>query len=490
MVPVISVDQMREWEQQSWEAGLSESAVIGQVGNIIAERLALALRGGNPRRRQANQATIWALAGKGHNGDDVRLAASVLKSRGMDCRLVEVLSREIAGQVSQELMKAERDGQSPDWIIDGLFGIGLSRALEGPWAELVSAINASRSRVMAVDVPSGLDAVTGKALGGAVEADWTLTLGAIKSGLLQTSAARFVGRLEVAGNIGLIQRPDFDSDFEWVEAEDWRAFPSRRSVDSHKGTYGRLLMLAGSLGYHGAAVLAAKAAQRAMPGWIQLLTDPDCYTPVASQLTGPMVAPWNGEAHPWFDAEPTAIGAGPGLASATLDPRWMEKIRELWKSYAGPLVVDASGLNALLDLDPADTNAAGTRILTPHPGEAGRLLGCSAIEIQQDRAGALRKLSSKFGGAWIVLKGNQTLVGRAEGKIGVNSSGNPALAQGGSGDILTGYLCGLLAQPILNTPEQIESTIRYAVWKHGHAADRLSRTARAWPVERLVEKLG
>ena len=88
------------------------------------------------------------------------------------------------------------------------------------------------------------------------------------------------------------------------------------------------------------------------------------------------------------------------------------------------------------------------------------------------------------------MKGNQTLIGRAEGKIGVNSSGNPALAQGGSGDILTGYLCGLLAQPILNTPEQIESTIRCAVWKHGHAADRLSRTARAWPVERLVEKFG
>ena len=224
MVPVISVDQMREWEQQSWEAGLSESAVIGQVGNIIAERLALTLRGGNPRRRQPGGAKIWALAGKGHNGDDVRLAASVLKSRGMDCRLLEVLSGEIAEQVSQELLKAERDGRSPDWIIDGLFGIGLSRALEGPWAELVSAINASRSRVMAVDVPSGLDAVTGKALGGAVEADWTLTLGAIKSGLLQTSAARFVGRLEVAGDIGLIQRPAFDSDFEWVKPQTGEPF--------------------------------------------------------------------------------------------------------------------------------------------------------------------------------------------------------------------------------------------------------------------------
>ncbi len=475
---------MREWERISWESGKSEAAVIGQVGEVIAGRFE---RAANCRGRARQKVAIWALAGKGHNGDDVRLAARVLAARGWNVQLIEVVSSKIASDVAEVL----REGDAPDWILDGLFGIGLSRPLEGAWADLVEALNAVESRKLAIDVPSGFSAIEGKALGVAVEADWTLTLGAPKLGLISSEAPEFVGRLEVAGEIGLASMPDFDSELEWIEPESWRNFPPRRKPDTHKGSYGRLLILAGSLGYHGAAVLTARAAQQAQPGWIQLLTDPECYLPVASQLTGPMVAPWEGGEHPWLDnSKPTAIVAGPGLASHRLPECWMEKVRKLWKTFPGPMIVDASGLSALAEMSDPTSPTPGPRILTPHPGEAASLLQTSSKVIQNDRISALRKLSARFGNAWVVLKGHQTLIGNKEGKIAVNSSGNPGMAQGGSGDILTGFIGGLLAQPQLHHPGIIETTIRYAVWAHGNAADRLHRRTSVWPVERLIDKLG
>lgn len=482
---------MREWEQISWASGKSHAAVIGQVGEVIADRFERTVSRSSYSRqaqRRRNRLTIWALAGKGHNGDDVRLAARMMNGRGWNVRLIEVLSAENAAEVAAEL----RSGTSPDWIWDGLFGIGLSRPLEGAWAELVEAMNAVKSRKLAIDVPSGFSAMEGKALGVAVEADWTLTLGAPKLGLISAEAPRYVGRLEVAGDIGLAPRPEFTgAELEWIEPEDWRHFPPRRKPDTHKGSYGRLLILAGSLGYHGAAVLTARAAQQAQPGWIQLLTDPECYIPIASQLAGPMVAPWDSGEHPWLEqSEPTAIAVGPGLASHQLPERWMGKIRELWETFPGPMIVDASGLSALSELKQPSQPAPGPRILTPHPGEAARLLQMDSGSIQKNRVSALRKLSEKFGNAWIVLKGHQTLIGNSQGRIGVNSSGNPGMAQGGSGDILTGWLAGLLAQPALSHSGIIESTIRYAVWSHGNAADRLSRRTNNWPIERLIEKLG
>ena len=159
--------------------------------------------------------------------------------------------------------------------------------------------------------------------------------------------------------------------------------------------------------------------------------------------------------------------------------------RHLWRDSFLPVVVDASALD-WLPLDPVPRNAL--RVITPHPGEAARLLRTTPQQVQANRLNALRNISRRFGNAWVVLKGHQTLIGRSSGDVYVNSSGNPHLAQGGSGDVLAGYLAGLLAQPDLRADPL--KTIRYAVWQHGAAADALQATRANWVVEDLVKAMG
>lgn len=160
-------------------------------------------------------------------------------------------------------------------------------------------------------------------------------------------------------------------------------------------------------------------------------------------------------------------------------------VRKLWRDSLLPIVADASALD-WLSLDHVPRNAM--RIVTPHPGEAARLIKTSAAKVQEDRPQALREISKRLGNSWVVLKGHQTLIGRSTGDIHVNSSGNPHLAQGGSGDALAGFLAGLLAQPALQADG--ETALRYAVWQHGATADALQARRRNWTIEDLVDELG
>ena len=175
----------------------------------------------------------------------------------------------------------------------------------------------------------------------------------------------------------------------------------------------------------------------------------------------------------------------PGLADAELPDALKDDLRSLWRTSPLAMVVDASALD-WLELGPTPDGAV--RVITPHPGEAGRLLGLSASAVQAGRLASLRTISKVFGGCWVVLKGNQTLVGRFTGEVFVNSSGNPHLAQGGSGDVLAGYLAGLLAQSTLQADPL--KTICLAVWEHGAAADRLAEARNNWIVEDLAMEIG
>jgi NAD(P)H-hydrate epimerase len=230
-------------------------------------------------------------------------------------------------------------------------------------------------------------------------------------------------------------------------------------------------------------VLAARAAQRAQPGLITLLTSAEVYVPVASQLQAVMVCAFDtGEPPP---TGTTALLFGPGLAAGRVRPHVAPQLVEAWTHAPLPVVVDASALDWL-----PESAVAGDaiRVITPHPGEAARLLQTTTSEVQRDRPAAVRALSRRFGNCWVVLKGQHTLIGRGDGSLFVNSSGNPHLAQGGSGDALAGYLAGLLAQPALQ--EEALTTIRFAVWQHGAAADRLQTRGARWVVEELVDALG
>jgi ADP-dependent NAD(P)H-hydrate dehydratase / NAD(P)H-hydrate epimerase len=465
-VPVINVVQMRKWENATWAAGQTEGEVIRRVGKKIARRA---------RRLTRSNDAILILAGKGHNGDDARAAAGHLENRRVE--VLDVTAPEA------DLPKLEQVlSRKPALLIDGLFGIGLNRPLDDGWKKFIAAVNASKIPVLSVDVPSGLNADTGKNFGAAVEATVTLTVGAPKIGMLAQVAWPFVGRLEVTGDVGLIPCP-LSGELNWTLPADFEDFPPPRPVAGHKGSFGHLAIVAGSLGFHGAAVLAARAAQRAQPGLVTLFTPETVYHAVAAQLQAAMVNLWRPGLK--FPDGVSALLFGPGLAAPDLPEELKTTFRRLWRDSPLPLVVDASAFD-WLSSQPFPRDAI--RVITPHPGEAARLLNSTAQRIQVERPQALRELSRRFGGCWMVLKGHQTLIGRAEGKAFVNSSGNPHLAQGGSGDALAGFLAGLLAQPALQVA--VEKTIRYAVWQHGAAADELESKRANWVVEDLLNDLG
>jgi len=464
-VPVISVAQMREWEKVTWASGQAEEAVMRRAGEAVARRAERMTKSGD---------RILILAGKGHNGDDAQFASEYVKDR--NTQFVRVLDPEFVTAQLPELLK-----QPPALIIDGLFGIGLNRPLAQPWLRLIEKVNQSQVPVLAVDVPSGLNADTGDALEDAIRARVTLTFGAVKRGFLKPNAWPFVGRLEAAPDIGLVPYP-FGTEISMIVAADFANFPPPRPVSGHKGTFGHLAIIAGSVGFHGAAALAARGAQRAQPGLISLYTTKGAYVPVARQLQSVMVKPWKGPLK--LPESCTAVLIGPGLAADDLPRSIIKETQRLWRESPLPLMVDASGLGWL----PKGKTADALRVITPHPGEAARMLGISVAEVQADRPAALRKLSRIFGDCYVVLKGHQTLIGRSGGELAVNATGNPYLAQGGSGDLLAGFIGGLLAQPELQ--RDAVKTLRYAAWQHGAAADRLLETKPNWTVEELADILG
>ena len=464
--PVITVSQMREWEAASWSAGRTETEVIRRVGKILAAKILALTRTGD---------FILLLAGQGNNGCDTRAAQIHLADRRVELLNVTEPENDLP---KLEALLARR----PALIVDGLFGIGLNRALDANWIQFVQRLNGARLPVLAVDTPSGLNADTGETFGGAVRATVTLAIGAPKTGLLAPAALPFVGRLEVAADIGLVPCPH-QSALNWILPEDFAGFPPPRETAAHKGDFGHLAILAGSLGFHGAAVLAARGAQRAQPGLITVLPQENVFHPVAAQLQSAMVAPWKAGAR--LPEKTTAILVGPGLAAPNLPQELKIHTRNIWMDSPLPVIVDASALD-WLPLYPVAPNLV--RVMTPHPGEAARLLKTTVEKVQADRPAALRELSRQFGNCWIVLKGHQTLIGRSSNGTLINSSGNPHLAQGGSGDLLAGFLGGLIAQPALQT--DLLRTLAYGVWQHGASADKLASERNNWTIEDLAEVIG
>lgn len=465
-IPVISIAQMREWEAATWAAGQTEAEVIRQVGERVGRRASELTRLGD---------RVLVLAGPGNNGQDALAARGRLSER-------EVETIQVVDPGGQLDTLRHALARRPSLVIDGLFGIGLNRALSSEWNLFIRTLNEAARRVLAIDVPSGLNADTGEKYGETVIAGVTLTVAAPKMGLIRDQATLFVGRLEVATNVGLVGCP-FRSEVLWTGAEDFENFPPVRRVASHKGSYGHLGIFAGTQGFHGAAVLASRGAQRAQPGLITLYVFENVYHQVAAQLQAVMVSPWQTT---W--KVPPARDAyliGPGLAAEGMPDTVKMFTRSLWRDTEVPVVVDASALDWVpLERPRRDV----LRVVSPHPGEAARVLRSTAQEVQANRVEAVRKISQRFGDTWVILKGHQTVIGRSSGEVYVNSSGNPYMAQGGSGDLLSGYIAGLLVQPELQS--EVARTLRYAVWQHGAAADYLAEVRPNWVVEELAGELG
>lgn len=471
-VPVLSPAAMRTWESATWDAGITPSHVIQRVGLALAQTI---------QHRVPPGGRVLLLCGRGHNGDDARAALPHLSR-------LHTVSLDV-NDPAQALPSLETAlHPPPDLIVDGLFGIGLNRPLDAAWIALFERINRTHVTVLAVDIPSGLNASDGSHFGSVIRADLTLTVGAPKTGLVTASAVPWVGQLSVAVDVGLIPWEQAGladagiAGFHTTPADIVTA-PPAYPIDTHKGALGHVLILAGSMGFHGAAVLAARAALRAGPGLVTVWTSPDTYIPIASQLASAMVRPWEPDLR--FPDRITSIVAGPGLADPRLNPRLRAQVIDAWQSSDAAMVVDASALDWL---PPGPVREGAVRVLTPHPGEAARLLNTSSARIQSERREALASLCNCFPGAWVVLKGHATLTGRTGEKPWWNSTGNPGLAHGGSGDVLAGFLGGLLAQPVIAADPG--RAIRSAVYLHGLAADRLARSGRIGTSEDLAEEIG
>jgi hydroxyethylthiazole kinase-like uncharacterized protein yjeF len=363
---------------------------------------------------------------------------------------------------AKPVMRAEPPPEQPALIVDALFGVGLSRAVGEPWSRWIEWANASGAPILALDVPSGLDAATGVAYAPTVVASATATFIALKPGLLTCDGPDHCGAISVH-DLGLdVARDAVGVRIEWAGlAVRLPAILARPLRKSHKGTYGRACIVGGAEGLVGAALLAGRAALRLGAG--RVVVGLAARNPPLVDMLSPELMLREAEK---LGADHDAWVVGPGLGGGERARALVENALDV----EAPIVIDADGLNAIAanpDLLEAVAKRDGNTLLTPHPAEAARLLHCTTADVQADRVAAATKLASSLR-AQVVLKGAGSIVARPDASFDVNASGNPALATAGSGDALSGILGALLAQGIAPA-----DALRIGVCLHGAAADAL-----------------
>ncbi len=440
---------------------------------------------------------VSIITGKGNNGGDGFVAARHLLNSGVraqvfslcrvdalkgDARANAEVWKRMGGRTVPILGAASLKRHSEELrrscvVVDAVFGTGLATEVKGFYADVIGFINGlKRAVVVSVDVPSGIDASTGAVHGCAVKADVTATMAMPKTGLCQYPGRSYAGRVEVV-DIGVPCSLVEDESIMWSLAED--ADVSRvlvpRDADSHKGTYGHLVVIAGSPGKTGAAAMAGMGAMRVGTG-LATIALPEGLNAVVEEktievMTFPLPESNNGTldstSFPRLKAllrGKSAVVFGPGLGTGA---GVFELLEMLVKETRLPMVIDADGLNCLAGRPEAVKKAKGGMVLTPHPGEMARLLGSSIAEVQADRIGSARSLSDRSG-AVVVFKGAATVVAAPDGRVSINPTGNAGLATAGTGDVLAGMIGGLLAQGLAPFDAAVA-----AVYVHGRAADEL-----------------
>ena len=387
-------------------------------------------------------------------------------SKKMECLLNE-LGASLRDYVPEELPALI---SGCDLIVDALFGTGLSREISGKYADIIKAINESGKTVLSCDIPSGISADTGEVLGCAVKADVTVTFNLPKTGQLLPPGTEHAGRL-VVHDIGIPQeaKDQVAFDGEYVTGDMVRQWMPGYTLESHKGTYGKLLLLCGSTGFTGAAALSAKAALRTGAGLVYLGVPDSVYPILASKLDEPVVFPLPANGNGRFGRaslgevaerlkDKTACLVGPGIGKCYDTEELVYTVLEEAKC---PVLLDADGINVLSGhIDRLD-RVSVPLVLTPHEGEFLRLGG----DLSQGRIAGARALAEKTG-AVVVLKGYRTITASPSGEIYINSNGNPGMATGGSGDVLSGIITCLLGQGM----DPVKAAAA-GVYIHGAAGD-------------------
>lgn len=391
------------------------------------------------------------VCGPGNNGGDGYVVARLARAAGIDVAVVTLVDPE---SLSGDAETACRDyaaagGCVERWsgsldegvaiVVDALLGSGLKRAISGDFADAVSAMNAHAARVVALDIPSGIDGDTGEVLGCAVNADVTVTFVALKTGLFTGAGIGHCGDVEFADlDIPASCRDGIDVRMRRLDDHFLASQLPRRRREAHKGDFGHLLVVGGGRGMPGAALLCAAAALRTGAGRVTVATDPQHAAMIAAARPELMASGiGDGDAlQPLIDRA-DVIAFGPGLGTSA----WAKSVYVAVAASGKPSVWDADALNLLA----VAGGRSDSRIITPHPGEAGRLLELTASAVQKDRIDALMRLQATYGGT-AVLKGAGTLIGTADGTPRICTAGNPGMAAPGMGDVLTGIIAALLSQ--------------------------------------------
>lgn len=498
--------QSRELDRLSQQKyGVPSYSLMTRAGEAVADET---LR----RWPDAAVPGVLVIAGRGNNGGDGLVAARRLIQRGAKVKVLLLASAEelrgdparayaellaAGGEVvtvqSESALEAQFKG-SFNVVIDAIFGIGLNAEVRGLARRAIETMNGCGKPIVAVDIASGVEVGSGAILGVAACASLTVTFGAAKYGHVTFPGAQFCGALEIS-DIGFAPQAfaDLVLTGRFLEAADVRSLLLPRAANSHKGVFGHTLVVGGSVGKSGAALLAARGALRAGTGLVTAAV-PDVVLPIvaagqAEMMTEPMPT---SDGH--FLAADTierlggliegksALVAGPGIGVSADSETVVKWLVTAACTAERPLVLDADALNVLarLGCETART-VKGPVVLTPHPGEMARLLETSTAEVNADRISAARRLSDRTV-AWVVLKGARTIVTDPGGTVHVNSSGNPGMATAGMGDVLSGILGAFLGQKI-----EPLNALALGVFLHGYAADSLA--ARVGPVGYLASEV-
>jgi NAD(P)H-hydrate epimerase len=487
---VLAAAAMQELDRRTiGEAGIPGAVLMENAGQGVAATVRERFAGLHP-------GPVTILCGRGNNGGDGFVIARHLRAAGWDVQLVLLAERSaVSGDAASMLDRFEQGGgtvvEAPDistltsalvaasggrLCIDALLGTGFARVPEGVLAAAIAWLNDQPAPVVAVDLPSGVDASTGAIPGMAVQATLTVTFAFPKIGLVCYPGAGHAGEV-VTVPIGIPDslRAATPDDCLLIDSGEARSLLPPRPADGHKGTFGHLLVLAGSSGKSGAAVMAAAAGLRAGAGLVTLACPAGMQQIAASHLVEVMTAPLvevDGAVSLQALADllalsdgKQAVALGPGLGAGE---ETGALVRRFLKETPLPVVVDADGLNALVGhLEVLHHRRGRATVLTPHPGEMARLAGLSVAEIQADRFSAARDFAVAHD-VVLVLKGARTVTAFPDGKVRINDSGHAGMASGGMGDVLTGLIGGLLVQRMIPG-----AAAALGVYLHGLAGDRL-----------------
>jgi NAD(P)H-hydrate epimerase len=487
---IVTAKEMREMDRLTIEKhGVPSLALMERAGEAIAEALI-------KRFGKEAKGGVLVVCGKGNNGGDGLVAARRLKKKSIPCEVVLLARKEElspdaaenlrayfrtkgtvfeAGNDSLALLGQRLKGKK--LVVDAILGTGLKEEVRGIYAEAIARLNDSGLPVVAADVPSGLDSDRGLPLGDAIKAEMTVALGFAKLGEVSYPGVSYVGELVVA-DIGI--HPGAVEEVrpraELLEDEKVGRLVPDREPDSHKGSYGHLLAVAGSRGKTGAATLACRAAMRAGAGLVTLAAARSLNDIFAASLIEVMTEPLRDNAdeeigilgdHEWRrileKKSAVLFGPGVGVNDSTRSALWW-----LLKNLEKPLVIDADGLSLMAgDVDRL-SGAKRAPVLTPHPGEMARLLGEDTSKVNRDRVETARAFAERRR-CYLVLKGARTVIATPAGRVFINPTGNAGMASGGMGDVLAGILGALLAQGIA-----VEDALKLGVFVHGFAGDRVA----------------